>query len=184
MSSNNIKRFINKSSNHVANLNRVLKNIKTDIVVNLDLLSIMIVTSKVILISDLQTIKNYIKTANSIDSNNVKVPWLPQSKFYLKIIGIPYFYEVSLSHITLKDVEDIIKQNQIFDNITLVSKPHVIKIFPKLDIAIVWLDIWDIHNGSKTKGLINRCFNIGNNITTIRGVNMNSDVPQYKNCWK
>lgn len=74
MSSNNIKRFINKSSNHVANLNRVLKNIKTDIVVNLDLLSIMIVTSKVILISDLQTIKNYIKTANSIDSNNVKVP--------------------------------------------------------------------------------------------------------------
>jgi len=40
-----------------------------------------------------------------------------------------------------KDVEDIIKQNQIFNNIVLTSKPHVIKVLSKLDMAIVWLDI-------------------------------------------
>ena len=32
--------------------------------------------------------------------------------------------------------------------------------------------------------LINKCFNVGNYIMTIRGANMNSGVPQCKNCWK
>jgi len=32
--------------------------------------------------------------------------------------------------------------------------------------------------------LINRCFNVGNYIATIRGANMNPGVPQCKNCWK
>ena len=77
MNSDNIKRFINKSSNYIANLNRVLKNMKMDVMINFihsDLLSITIITSKVTSISDLQTIKNYVKTANSINSNGVKVP--------------------------------------------------------------------------------------------------------------
>jgi len=73
----------------------------------------------------------------------------------------------------LKDIEDIIKQNQIFDNVVLASKPHVIKVSPKLDMAIVWLDIWDVQSGSKAKRLINHCFNVGNHIATIRGANMN-----------
>jgi len=47
---------------------------------------------------------------------------------------------------------------------------------PKLDIAIIWLDIWDIQSGSKAKGLINRCFNVESYITTIRGTNMNLGV--------
>ena len=32
--------------------------------------------------------------------------------------------------------------------------------------------------------LINKCFNVGNYIMTIRGANMNSGVSQCKNCWK
>ena len=32
--------------------------------------------------------------------------------------------------------------------------------------------------------LINRYFNVGSYITTIRGANMNPGVPQCKNCWK
>ena len=32
--------------------------------------------------------------------------------------------------------------------------------------------------------LINRCFNIGNHIATIRGANMNPGVPLCRNCWK
>jgi len=32
--------------------------------------------------------------------------------------------------------------------------------------------------------LINRCFNVGQYIVTIRGANMNPGVLQYKNCWK
>ena len=32
--------------------------------------------------------------------------------------------------------------------------------------------------------LINRCLNVGNYIATIWGANMNSGIPQCKNCWK
>jgi len=35
------------------------------------------------------------------------------------------------------DIEMILKQNQIFDNISLVSKPRVIKVSPKSDMSIV-----------------------------------------------
>jgi len=74
------------------------------------------------------------------------------------------------------DVESIIKQNQIFSNITLVFKPRVIKVSPKLDIAIIWVDIWDAQSNTKAKGLVNRCFNVGKYIVTIRGANANPGV--------
>ena len=51
-------------------------------------------------------------------------------------------------------------------------------------MAIVWIDIWDVQSGKNAKMLINRCFNVGNYIATIRGANMNPGVPQCKNCWK
>ena len=76
----------------------------------------------------------------------------------------------------------IIKQNHIFNNITLISKPRVIKVSLKLDMAIVWIDIWDVQSGTKAKDLINRCFNVGRFIATIREANANSGIPQCKNC--
>ena len=110
---------------------------------------------------------------------------LPKFKSYLKIIGIPFYPHGNLQdRLTLVDIETILQQNHIFDNITLVSKPRVIKVSPKSDMAIVWIDIWDVQSGQKAKMLINRCFNVDNYIATIRGANMNPGVPQYKNCWK
>jgi len=38
-------------------------------------------------------------------------------------------------------VEDIIKKNHIFNNIVIISRPKIIKILLRLDIAIIWLDI-------------------------------------------
>ena len=85
--------------------------------------------------------------------------------------------------LTPNDVEGIIKQNQIFNNIVLVSKPQVIKVSPKSDMSIIWIDIWDVQSGSKAKSLINRCFNVERFITTIWEANMNPGISQYKNCW-
>jgi len=79
-------------------------------------------------------------------------------------------------------MEDIIKRNHIFNNVVLAFKPHIIKVSPRSDMAIIWVDIWDVQSSSKAKGLINRCFNVGNYIATVRGANMNLDIPQYKNC--
>jgi len=102
----------------------------------------------------------------------------------LKIIGISYLLENTNTPIITDVVEAIIKNNHIFNNITITSRIRVIKVSPKLDMAIIWLNIWDVQSRSKTKGLINRYFNIKSYIITIRGANINLEVPQYKNCWK
>lgn len=145
---------------------------------------ITIVTNKVALLLDLQTIKNYVKSANYIEAESVKVSCLPQSKSYLKIIGILYLEENTNSPIIIDVVEAIIKQNHIFNNISIVSRPCIIKISPKFNMAIIWLDIWDIQSSSRAKGLINRCFNIRSYIATICKANMNPGILQCKNCWK
>ena len=144
MNGDNIIKFMKESSHHISNINKALRNVKFDVLVNFicsDLLGIMVITYKVASSSDLQVIENYIKNVNCIDIMDVDTPHLPQSKSYLKIIGIPYFQYNLSNHLISKDVEDIIKQNQIFNNIVLTSKPHVIKVLSKLDMAIVWLDI-------------------------------------------
>ena len=138
---------------------------------------ITIVMNKVTVSLDLQTIEKYIKQANQIDSENIETSQLPQSKSYLKIIGILYLLENTNIPIIADIVEKIIKSNHIFNNIAVISKPRIIKVSLKSDIAIIWLDIWDVQSGSKAKSLINRCFNIGNHITTICSANINPDIP-------
>ena len=130
-------------------------------------------------------IDNYVKNSNDINSLQVNEPHRPKSKSYLKITGISFFsYSNSQKRLTSDDIEAILKQNHIFDNISLASKLRVIKVSPKSDMSIVWIDIWDVQSGKNAKMLINRCFNIGNFIATIREANMNPGVPQCKNCWK
>jgi len=90
----NISNFMRNSLVHVSNINRSLRNTKSEVLVDFicsNPLGIMIVTNKVSLQLDLLIIKNYVKSTNNIDALQVKVPWLPQSKFYLKIIDIPFF---------------------------------------------------------------------------------------------
>ena len=83
-------------------------------------------------------IDKYIKNSNDINSLQVEEPHLPKSKSYLKIIGILLFPHVnSQEKLTSNDIETILKQNHIFDNISLASKPRVIKVSPKSDIAII-----------------------------------------------
>ena len=175
------------SSTYITNINRSLKNIKSDVIADyiwLELIGITIVTNKVVSPSDLQAIENYIKNVENINLEDIETLRLSQSKTYLKIIDIPYFMENTNVSITLDFVESVIKANHIFNNLSLISKSHVIKVLPKSDIVIVWLDIWDAQSGQKTKNLINRYFNIRRYITTIHGTNMNLSISQCKNCWK
>jgi len=130
------------SSNHITNLNRTLKKIKSDIMVDFihqEQSGITIVTNKVISLLDLQTIEKYVKNANHIEANEIEVLWLSQSKSDLKIINIPYLGENTNIPITSDIVKYIIKKNHIFNNIVL--KPCIIKVSPKLDMAIIWLNI-------------------------------------------
>jgi len=188
MSSDNVSSFMKNSSLNVANINRQLRNAKSDVLVDYvrsDNTGIIVITNKVAQQSDLSIIDHYVKNANDINALQVEDSRLPKFKSYLKIIGIPYYpHTNSQEKLMSSDIETILKQNHIFDNISLASRPRIIKVSPKSDMAIVWIDIWDVQSGHNAKLLINRCFNVGNNITTVRRANMNSGVPQCKNCWK
>jgi len=148
MSGENISSFMKNSSLHVANINRNLQNAKSDILVDylhLENSSITVITNKVAQQSDMSIIDNYVKNSNDINSLQVDEPRLPKSKSYLKITGIPFFpYSNSLERLTSDDIEAILKQNHIFDNISLTSKLRVIKVSPKSNMSIVWIDIWDV----------------------------------------
>jgi len=120
--------------------------------------------------------ENYIEESTNVNTNEVSVLCLPQSKSYLKILGIPYLTNNGTS-IACNQIEEVIKRIHLFNNITLVSSSCIIKASPKSDMVVIWIDIWDSQNGAKAKNLINRCFNIGKYIATIRGTNMNPGVP-------
>jgi len=73
-------------------------------------------------------------------------------------------------------VENIIKITYVFNNIWIVSKPRVVKVFLRSDMAIVWIDIWNIQSSKLAKTLINWFFNIESFITTICEENINLGV--------
>ena len=132
MNSNNIGKFMANSSDHIININRLLKNIKSECkadYIRSEKSDITIVTDKVVSILDLQTMKKYIKNANQIDMENVQASCLPQS--YLKIIGLPYLMENTNVLLNLEVVKKILKNNHIFNNKLLASRPRIIKISPK-----------------------------------------------------
>jgi len=73
---NNIK-FMKNSSIHITNLNKNLRNAKSEVLVDFifsDPLGIMVVTNKVSLLSDLLIIENYIKNLENIDSSSRFLP--------------------------------------------------------------------------------------------------------------
>ena len=85
--------FMNESNVHISNMNKALKNIKSNVAVDFicsNNACIIAVTNKVAFFLDLQTIEQYVKGANHINSNKVDSLRLLQSKLYLKIIGLPY----------------------------------------------------------------------------------------------
>jgi len=135
--------------------------------VYMDQAGIIIVTNKVASPLDLQTIKKYVKNLNNINAEKVKVPHLPQSKLYLKIIDIFYLLENTNTPILVDVVKSIIKSNYIFNNIVIVLRLCIIKVSPKSDMMIIWLDIWNVQSSSNARDLINRCFNVGSYITMI-----------------
>ena len=116
MNSDNIIKFMTNSSNHITNINRLLKNIKLKYKVDYiwsGKSGIIIVTDKVVSFLDLQTIERYVE--------NVEVLQLSQSKSYLKIIGLPYLVENIDISLTLDVVKTILKNNYIFNNILIAS---------------------------------------------------------------
>ena len=140
MSLMNSNKFIALSSIHITNINSILKGIKSDTMANFvqaNQRELIITTNKVAFTLDLNTIEKYIKNIDVVNSKDVMVPQLSQSKSYLKILNILYIIENTNASIFSEIVEQILQSTHIFNDVVLISKPRVIKVSPKLDIAVI-----------------------------------------------
>jgi len=158
ITNSNAEIIINSANQQITNINRCLKEIKLDITADFIYKiddRIIITTNKAIAALDLKVIKKYLKNNNEINSDSIKSPYLLMSKSYLKIIGLPYILEQTNSSVTPDIIKSIIKEMHIFNNIILALKSCIVKASPKSDMAIVWVNIWDLQNRTKAKTIIN-----------------------------
>ena len=128
------------SGEYISNINRILKNIKSEVMadfIHTDNWGLIIITNKVTSQSNLNTIESYIKNINIINIEDIMTFYLPQSKSYLKIIGISYIMEDSKIPINSSIVKSIFKSIYIFNDIYLASKLYIIKALLKSNIVVV-----------------------------------------------
>jgi len=144
MSTNNAERVIVQSNTHMSNINRLLKDIKSEIYADFicsNNRDIIITTNNVASTLGMETIEKYIKNLNNIDSNEIMNPRLSQSKSYLKILDIPYLIK-DTNHLIFADIiKMVVKSTHIFNNTILTFRSQIIKVSLKLDMAIIWVDI-------------------------------------------
>ena len=76
----NANKFMKDLSTHITNINRALKNIKSDVMADficIENRGVVIITNKITEALDLQTIERYIKNTNNIEANQVEASRLP-----------------------------------------------------------------------------------------------------------
>jgi len=79
MDNDNMAKFISNFSDHIININRLLKNIKSEYkadYIRADKSGIIIVPDKVASSLDLQTMEKYVKNSNQIDIDKIEFPRL------------------------------------------------------------------------------------------------------------
>ena len=152
----NTELIINSAHIYISNVNKCLKNSKSNIFadfIQFNINGIIITTNKPANNLDLSMIEKYLKSIQNVNPDSIESPRLPKSKSYMKIIGLPYSSELGVMSPDI--IKGILKDSHLFKDTTLASKPCVIKVSPKSDKAVVWVDIWDFQSGSCAKNIIN-----------------------------
>ena len=152
----NAELIINSAHIHISNVNKCLKNSKSDTFADFiqsNVNGIIITTNKPTSDLDLSTIEKYLKNVQNINPDSIESPCLPKSKSYMKIVGLPYLSKLEVMSPDI--IEGVLKNLHLFKDTILALKPHVIKASPKSDKAVVWVDIWDSQSGSCAKNIIN-----------------------------
>ena len=93
MTKTNAELIINSAHIHISNINKCLKNSKSDIFTDLiqfNINGIIITTNKPASNLDLSTIEKYLKNIQNVNPDSIKSPCLPKSKSYMKIIRLSY----------------------------------------------------------------------------------------------
>ena len=152
----NAELIINSAHIHISNVNKCLKNSKSDTFADFiqsNVNGIIITTNKPTSDLDLSTIEKYLKNVQNVNPDSIESPCLPKSKSYMKIIGLPYLSKLGVMFPDI--IEGVLKNLYLFKDTILALKPRVIKASPKSDKAVVWVDIWNSQSGSCAKNIIN-----------------------------
>jgi len=126
MSINNTERIIAQSNVHITNINKLLKDVKSEILADCicsNNKGIVIITNKIAILFDLSIVEKYIKELNNVNSDNVISSKLPQFKLYLKILDISYFLDTTNLSVMSDIIKRVIKSTHIFNDIVLASYP-------------------------------------------------------------
>ena len=144
---------------------------------------VFISTNFVASAEELEVIKQWLKKIAGFGKDTEVEPRLPQSKSFLKILGVSYWDSNSSLPITPTQVAEALSTSPLFEGITLASIPRIMKASPSSDMSVIWINIWNSQKGSKSKILINHLFNFGHHTATVRGTAMYPGVAQCHNCW-
>ena len=142
MTKTNTELIINSACIHISNINKCLKNSKSNIFTDFICFNtngIIITTNKPASNLDLSTIEKYLKNIQNVNPDSIESPCLPKSKSYMKIIGLSYLSKLGVMSPDI--IKGVLKDSHLFKDTTLASKPCVIKASPKSDKAVVWVDI-------------------------------------------
>ena len=93
MAKHNTELIVNSAHNHISNINKCLKNSKSDIVADFIYITnngIIITTNKPANDLNLSTIEKYLKNIKNVDLDLIESLCLPKTKLYMKIIGLLY----------------------------------------------------------------------------------------------
>jgi len=153
----NAELIINSAHIHVFNVNKCLKNSKSDTFADFirsNVNGIIITTNKSASDLGLSTIKKYLKNIQNVNPDSIESPHLSKSKSYMKIVGLSYSSKLGV--MTSNIIKGVLKDLHLFKDVILASKPCIIKASPKSDKVVVWVDIWDSQSGSCVKNIINQ----------------------------
>ena len=98
-------------------------------------------TNSVASAAELEVIKQWLKKTAGLGESTEVEPRLPQSKSFLKILGVPYWDSKSSLPITLAQVEAALSNSPLFEGVSLASMPRIMKASPSSDMSVIWIDI-------------------------------------------
>ena len=98
---------------------------------------VSISTNSVASAAELEVIKQWLKKTAGLGESTEVEPCLPQSKLFLKILGVPYWDSKSSLPITPAQVEAALSNSPLFESVSLASMPRIMKASPSSDMSVI-----------------------------------------------
>ena len=138
MTKANAELIVNSAYIHISNVNKCLKNSKSDTFVDFirfNVNGIIITTNKLASNLDLSTIEKYLKNVQNVNLDSIESSRFPKSKSYMKIVGLPYSSKLGV--MTPDIIEGVLKDSHLFKDTILALKSCVIKASLKSNKAVI-----------------------------------------------